>query len=233
MEINVIASGSSGNAYFISDGVTSVLLDAGIPRSGIHAALGRKFLDIDAVLITHSHMDHAIAAAELAKLGTNVYMSFGEAEALGLRGHRIRYVKALERFEVGTFTIIPFNVEHDSPEPLGFLIRSGETRENLLYFTDTFYLKYQFAKVDIMICECNHSREIIDRNLAEGTVLPSLAARLAQSHMSIDRLSEYIRRMDKSRLREIDLVHISESNGDPEAFTKRIMALTGAEVYPH
>ena len=42
MLINPIASGSSGNAYYISDGQSSLLLDAGIPLAQIQAGCGYK-----------------------------------------------------------------------------------------------------------------------------------------------------------------------------------------------
>ena len=47
-------------------------------------------------------------------------------------------VKALEEFQLGTFQVLPFDVEHDVPEPLGFLLTSTATGEKLLYFTDTY-----------------------------------------------------------------------------------------------
>ena len=40
MEIKVIASGSSGNAYTISDGATTLLLDAGVPLREIQVGTG-------------------------------------------------------------------------------------------------------------------------------------------------------------------------------------------------
>ena len=58
MEIKVLASGSSGNAYRISDGETALLLDAGIPIRVIKEALNFQVRNLDGCLITHEHGDH-------------------------------------------------------------------------------------------------------------------------------------------------------------------------------
>ena len=61
MKICVFASGSSGNCLLVSDGVTHILLDAGISMRRIEAALrqtGLSLSDISGVLITHEHYDH-------------------------------------------------------------------------------------------------------------------------------------------------------------------------------
>lgn len=144
MLINPIASGSSGNAYYISDGQSSLLLDAGIPLAQIQAGCGYKVSQLSGCLVTHGHGDHVKAAKALARMGVNIYTSQGTADMANLTGHRICTVRALESFHAGTFEVLPFDVEHDVPEPLGFLIRSTVTGEKVLYFTDTVYIKYTF-----------------------------------------------------------------------------------------
>ena len=69
MEVKVLASGSSGNAYRISDGETALLLDAGIPLKAIQAGLGFRVRDIMGCFVTHAHKDHSKAAKDLARLG--------------------------------------------------------------------------------------------------------------------------------------------------------------------
>ena len=69
-----------------------------------------------------SYKDHCKAVGDIAKAGIDVYMSAGTKEAIGVGGHRVKVVKAREQFNVGTFTILPFETEHDAKEPLGYLI---------------------------------------------------------------------------------------------------------------
>ena len=135
MMVHPIASGSSGNAYYISDGQSSLLLDAGIPLAQIQAGCGYQVSQLSGCLVTHGHSDHVKAAKDLARLGVNIYTSRGTAEMAELTGHRIRTVQALGRFHTGTFEVLPFDVEHDVPEPLGFLIQSTVTGELFSIFS--------------------------------------------------------------------------------------------------
>lgn len=230
MEIKTLASGSTGNAYYVTDGVSSVLLDAGIPVRAFQVALGHKLSQTSGALITHHHGDHVKAAADLARLGIDIYISAGEAEAAKLSGHRIKHVKALQTFKCGGFTVTPFDLRHDTPEPLGFLVASEATGEKLLYFTDTFYLKYTFKGITHILGECNHAREIIERNVMNGEIAPELAARVIKSHMCLERFEEFLKDSDLSKLRSVHLVHVSEGNGDPVMFAERISKLTTASV---
>jgi len=111
MLINPIASGSSGNAYYISDGQSSLLLDAGIPLAQIQAGCGYKVSQLSGCLVTHGHGDHVKAAKALARMGVNIYTSQGTADMVNLTGHRICTVRALESFHTGTFEVLPFDVE--------------------------------------------------------------------------------------------------------------------------
>lgn len=231
MDITVIASGSSGNTYRISDGDTALLLDAGIPLQRIKQALNFRVRDIAGCLITHAHGDHAKAAGDLAKAGVDVYTSQGTIDACRLTGHRIKPVKALQEVMIGTFAVLPFDVQHDAPEPLGFLLTSRRTGEKLLYFTDTYYLKYRFTGLTHIMGECNYSMDIVEQSVRNGYIPPELVPRLIKSHMSLEHFLDLLKANDLHEVKQIYLLHLSNNNSDAERFREAVQKLTGTEVY--
>jgi phosphoribosyl 1,2-cyclic phosphodiesterase len=114
-----LASGSKGNAYTVTSGETALLLDAGIPAQEIRQKSG--FAKICGALITHSHLDHSKAAAELMKRGVDVYSSADTAQSCNLAGHRLHVVEAFKSVKICGFEVLPFDVQHDVPN-LGYLI---------------------------------------------------------------------------------------------------------------
>lgn len=57
MQIINIASGSSANSYFVSDGKTGILLEAGVSFQKIVTSLStEKLKEIQACVISHSHL---------------------------------------------------------------------------------------------------------------------------------------------------------------------------------
>lgn len=232
MDITVLASSSKGNAYLISDGQTSLLLDAGINIQSLQIKSGFRLCDVSGCLITHSHMDHVKAAKDLLKFGIDVYISKGESERAGLPPHhRLHRVKALQKFDVGTFRVTPFDVQHDTPEPLGFLVQSRATKENLLYFTDTYYIKYKFRNLHYIMAECNYSYDAVKESVDKGYIPQSLVPRLFKSHMSVEHLVQMLKANDLSNIKQIYLLHLSENNSRADEFKKTIQKVTGAEVY--
>lgn len=231
IEFIPLASGSSGNAYFADDGSTKLLLDAGIPYREIQIGSGFKMRSIAGAFITHCHGDHAKAMKDLAKYGTDVYASRGTFEACKVAGHRFHAIKALEQITVGTWDILPFDVQHDAPEPLGFLFTTRTTGEKLLYFTDTYFIKYRFTGLSVVACECNFSKEALQRSVAAGYISIDMVPRLMRSHMSLDHLKDMLNANDLSRLRQIYLLHLSQNNSDAAQMKTEIERLTGVEVY--
>jgi len=231
MKIKILASSSTGNCYWISDGKTSLLLDAGISIREVQKGCNFNLSSLGGCLITHEHNDHAKAGAELMKRSVDVFTSQGTATARGWGGHRLHTVKSQDHFFIGTFKVAAFDVEHDSSEPLGFLIYSSYTGERLLYFTDTFYIKYRFDGLTHIMCECNYDRDILFEQVRIGEVEPFVAKRIMNSHMSIDTLLDMLKSNDMSRVQQIYLLHISSGNGNAMAFKERVQRLTGAEVY--
>lgn len=157
-------------------------------------------------------------------------MSAGTAEALGVESDPATcLIPDKGAALIGTWQVTAFSTQHDAAEPLGFLLDNGISR--ILYATDTYYIKYRFPACTVMMIECNHSYDIIDRKVASGSLHPALARRLTKSHMSLENLVEFFRANDLSRLREIYLIHLSDANSDEKLFQRTIAALTGVPVY--
>jgi phosphoribosyl 1,2-cyclic phosphodiesterase len=230
MKIKVLASSSKGNCYYISDGQTSLLLDAGIPIKQIQVGIGFRLRDISGVLITHRHNDHSKAILDLIKAGVDVYALDDVFKAKGISGHRCHSILPLKPFTVGSMSIMPFDCVHDVPNS-GYLISSNYNSEKLLYFTDTHYVKYTFQGLNYILAECNFSKEAIDKSIADGRIPHSLKKRLINTHMSIDVLLDMLRANDLSAIRQIYLLHLSDNNGREDEFKAAVQKATGCEVY--
>jgi phosphoribosyl 1,2-cyclic phosphodiesterase len=225
--ITVLASSSAGNAYLL-DGRSPLLLDCGLSIRELKRATGYRLSSLAGCLCTHEHGDHSKAAADLMRAGVDCYMSQGTADALGLSGHRLRVVKPLQQVQIGAWTVLPFDTVHDAAEPLGFLI-AGDG-EKVLYLTDTAYCPYCFRGLTRIMIECNYSKEILDRNIEAGRLHPGMRRRLLRSHMSLDRVLDFLAANDLTAVREIILVHLSDGNSDAGEFKRQVQAATGRMV---
>ena len=71
MKFSVLASGSTGNSFFIESKNSKLLVDAGLSGKQIEKLLeevGVNAADLDAILITHEHSDHIKGVGVLALL---------------------------------------------------------------------------------------------------------------------------------------------------------------------
>ena len=164
------------------------------------------------------------------RAGIDCYISAGTAEALGISGHRINIIKAKQQFRIGTWTILPFETQHDSAEPLGFLL-ANQDGERLLYATDTYFIRYRFSGLTHIAVECNYSSDILRANVEAGMVEPALKNRILKSHFSLENVKEFLKANDLSRVQEIWLIHLSDNNSQAERFKREVMELTGKPTY--
>lgn len=230
MELQVIGTGSSGNAYVLRAGASALLLEAGLPIKQLERAIP-DWTRLDGCLITHEHGDHAKSAADVTRMGVKVYCTAGTAEAIRrndcltvFNSHQM-----LSAFSVGEFTVLPFETQHDASEPCGYLIRHEATGEIILYATDTYYLKHTFPGVHYWIVECNYIDEIIDSQQEAGELTAALRSRLKKSHMSLRRLLDVLRANDLSKTRVIVLVHLSDERSDERVMIKAVQEATRIE----
>lgn len=230
VEFTPFASGSRGNCYHITDGSTPLLLECGIGRKEIQRKLEFKVSDIVGCLISHEHGDHSKAVQDMMKAGVDCYMSRGTAEALNISSHRVHIVESKQQFKVGTWTILPFNTQHDAQEPLGFLL-VNRVGEKCLYITDSYYCKYRFNDLNYIMVECNYSIDILNENIRTGKVHPAQKNRILKSHFSLENVKDFLQSNDLSQVREIWLLHLSDGNSDAARFKREIQELTGKMVF--
>ncbi|WP_366160617.1 MBL fold metallo-hydrolase [Bacillus infantis] len=230
IEITALASSSKGNCYRVTDGHTPLLLECGINYKEIQKGFGFKMSEVAGCLITHEHGDHCKAIKDVTKAGIDCYMSEGTAGAIGISHHRIKTVRARQQVSIGTWIILPFDVQHDVSEPLGFLLANQEG-EKLLFATDTYYIKYRFQGLTHIMVECNYSMEILNENIAAGRTPAVMKKRLMKSHFSLENVKDFLASNDLRQVQEIWLLHLSDSNSDDHEFKQTIMELTGKVVH--
>ena len=124
-------SGSNGNCYYIGNGKDNVLIDAGISCRNTERRLARLELsvrDVNAIFITHEHIDHIRGADVLSrKFGIPVYITEKTAHRspVKLDPRFTRSFLAGSTVNVGSMTINPFPKSHDASEPHSFTVTSN------------------------------------------------------------------------------------------------------------
>lgn len=232
VQVKCLASGSTGNSYALDDGESVLLLEAGISVKRMLDGYLPLLPRVAGCLITHEHMDHAKGAKDLAARGIDLYASSGTFSNMeGIRHpYRKHTIRAGEQFTLGSWLVVPWQAQHDVQEPLGFLLYSKAQKEKILFATDTYYIPNTFKDLNVILVECNYDPHILEKRIQNGQVVPSMARRLLQSHFNLEHVKEFFRSNDLSKVRQIYLIHISKGNGDPAAFQKAIMQLTGRPV---
>lgn len=227
MQVEILGSGSSGNAYIISDGTTRILIEAGLPFNILMKRAGFKLPRF--CFITHEHKDHSKAFKELARHGKRVFTSHGTFEALGgkdINGVDFVRVSHRQTVQAGSFDVMGFDTEHDVAEPLGFVFASRITGEQLLFATDTYFIRSQFRNISHFLIECNFSREDFSEDVSDIVV-----ERALESHFSLEDLVLFFQKTDLSKAEKIFLLHLSENNLDSMQAKNTIQETTGVPTY--
>jgi len=230
MKLKVIGTGSSGNAYILSNGDEALLIECGVNIKEIKQALDFDFSKVVGCIVTHEHQDHCKSINEILKVGINVWTGAKTLVALDVRNqHRANVLASRQIIQIGNFKIMAFDVQHDAAEPLGFLIEHPDCGKTL-FLTDTNYCKYTFPGLNNIIIEANFSKEIIDRKFGADSGKEFLRNRILKSHFSLANCKDMLSANDLSQVNNIVLIHLSDSNSDERQFKKEVTELTGKNV---
>jgi phosphoribosyl 1,2-cyclic phosphodiesterase len=228
-----LASGSSGNCYYLGTSEYGILIDAGIGIRTIKKALRDKninFNNIIAVLITHDHADHIKTVGCLGEKH-NIPVYTTEAVHSGIT--KSRYVeevlgtsrRVIEKeisFRIRDFIITAFEVPHDSTDNVGYhIVFENHT---FTFATDVGHITETVSKY---MCMANHL--IIEANYDEemlkfGTYPHFLKERVSSptGHLSNSEAAEFLATHYHTGLKDIWLCHLSRDNNHPELAYKTI-----------
>lgn len=224
MRVVVLGSGSAGNALAITSGDSFLLVDAGFgfPTLSRRAeAAGLHIEDVDALLLTHEHNDHATGASTLAKRAQcQVYASPGTLAALRGPLSNARTVPLPENgsTHLGAFEVETCQTSHDADQPLAFVIREQLTGASIGIACDlgrpTSTLIEFLRGVGCLILEANHDEHL----LRTGPYPPVLQERIAgpRGHLSNRASADLAGDLWHRGLQTVVLAHLSERNNRPE-----------------
>lgn len=215
-----LVSGSSGNASFLSDGRTNILIDCGLSGKRLKELLSKiDVTDIDAVLITHEHSDHTKGAGvAVRKYNVPLYATENTHVCMKNIGkiEDRRIVKSGEYFEIGNIAVKPFEIPHDAAEPVGYSFEIGN--EKFTVATDIGHMNgdllNNLSGSKMIILESNHDVEMLR---CGGYPYPLKQRILGDfGHLSNENAAKTAAYLVKSGTENIALGHLSRENNYPE-----------------
>ena len=233
MQLKVLGSSSKGNCYLLDNGKECLVIECGIPFKEVQKAVNFDIKRIKGAIVSHEHGDHAKHVEKFIEARIPVWMSDGTRREV-IKKFKSPYLspliaESMHKFKIGSFTIFPFDTEHDCAEPLGYLINHPECG-TVLFATDTYFLKYKFKGLNQIMIECNYRLDIMEKNVESGKLHPALRARTIKSHCSFETCCEILEANDLTKVNNILLIHLSDGNANPVEFERDIRNLTGKAV---
>jgi phosphoribosyl 1,2-cyclic phosphodiesterase len=228
-----LASGSSGNCYYLGTPGYGILIDAGVGIRTIKKVLKDNRIDfskIIALLITHDHADHIKTAGCLGEQ-YNIPVYTTEAVHKGIAGSRYveeqlgasrRIIEKEKTFAIHDFKITPFDVPHDSTDNVGYLIEFGNHTftfaTDVGHITDT--VSAYMSKANHLIIEANYDEEM----LWSGSYPQFLKERVSSptGHLSNRETADFLATHYHPGLKDIWLCHLSRDNNHPELAYKTV-----------
>jgi len=101
-----------------------------------------------------------------------------------------------------------------------------ENDDRLLFITDTCSIPHVVNGVTHLMIEANYSAETIQAD-SRGWY----NARTESQHLSLEQAVDFVRSMDKSCLREIHLIHLSETNAVADVCQRMMVECSGVPVH--
>ncbi|MDD2203422.1 MAG: MBL fold metallo-hydrolase [Bacilli bacterium] len=213
MKVVVLASGSKGNVTYVEEKGTRILIDIGKSCAYVEKKLKELNINpntINAILITHTHIDHIVGIGTFyKKYKPEIYIMPKMFPALSeyLSDFNCTYFTKIT--QINDIRVNVIKTSHDVPDSVGFLMN-----DELVYITDTGYLNDRYLPMlenkSMYIMESNHDIEM----LYNGKYPYHLKRRIASDigHLSNTDSSNYLSKIVGSNTKHIVLAHLSKEN---------------------
>jgi phosphoribosyl 1,2-cyclic phosphodiesterase len=215
-----------------------VLLDVGISaRETLRriAAAGADDARIEAILLTHEHVDHVRGARVLARrLGIPVMATGGTLQSAAACLADVPETIAIrrdDRFSVAGLRVTSFPTTHYASESCGFTFESRRGHR-IGIATDTGVFTPEIAGAlsgcNAIGLEANHD----ERMLAAGPYPPFLKRRIAgdRGHLSNTAAATGLGELGWKGLAHVFALHLSEQNNTPDTARAALNCTIGADA---
>lgn len=224
-----LASGSKGNCIYIGTESTKILIDAGISARAIRDRLdtiGVSLEDIDAVLVTHEHVDHIRGLDILGcKMGIPIFANSDTAKAIyGILNQcpKFKIFSTGESFEFGDLEVHPFSIQHDAIDPVAFTVRALGLKLGFcadLGFATTLVAS-QLKGCDYLYLEANHEPSMVHASARPMVYKKRVLSR--QGHLSNEECAKLLEQIYHEGLKHVHLAHLSSECNSPDLALKII-----------
>jgi len=234
LAVCVLASGSKGNAVYISNGSAAILIDAGLSGIEIQRRLNSQGLspeDLSAIVVSHEHGDHIQGVGVLSRrYRLPVYMNAKTREAAASQLGEIRALNSFEcgrPFAVGDLTIHPFSISHDAEDPAGFTVQYNDTKIGIAtdLGTVTSVVKEHLKNCALMVLEANHDPAMLIEGPYPWPIKQRIKSR--SGHLSNEDSRDLLIELKHDRLDHVILAHLSEINNTPQKALEEVMQAVG------
>lgn len=225
-------SGSTGNCSLIETENSKILIDAGESAKKIDSALSLinvDINDIDAILVTHEHIDHVKSLGTISKkYDIPVYANAETWNAMTDQSSKIleenqKIFLINSSFEIKDLRFSPFSIPHDAANPCGFNVFHKNNKISVA--TDLGHITpeilHNLEKSSFILLEANY-----DPNILKYSRYPySLKRRISgpNGHLSNNNSGQIVSSLIKTGLNSVMLGHLSKENNFPELAYKTVV----------
>ena len=228
MKVQVLSSGSSGNCTYAEMGGARFLIDIGIScrkTEQLLTAIGVSPDTIDAVFITHEHIDHVRGLSRFAaRHPTEVYCNEGTAAVLermfmheGIPVPPFVIFESRVPFMLGRLLVTPVRISHDTAEPVAYTFDDTDADEKLGLFTDLGFVSDEVSQAlgtcSALVLESNHDPDMLKNSGRPYTLVTRIAG--TSGHLSNEQACQAVATVCPPCLRYIVLAHLSSECNDP------------------
>lgn len=227
-----LASGSKGNCIYFGTKEYKILIDAGLSARAITQKLQQiniSINEIDAIIITHEHGDHIRGLKVLAF--RNEIPVFANAEtAKGIIASlkdcpKFKIFSTGEAFTFGDMEIRPFQIQHDTPDPVAFTISYNNIKCG--FCTDlgfvTPIVRNHLKNCDYLYLEANHEPDMV--HACPRPMLYKQRVLSRQGHLSNEACAQLLLEITHPGLKHVHLAHLSSECNHPDKALEVIQSI--------